>query len=178
MLLPFPGHRCPHSTYSHTVQYRHEELFWVHVRKQNPTRGSQVLQFGACRLSRPFAFVVPYHIAPLEPSAGLVTVGSKEAMLPFTSCQPVMPCQRMPTFSVRFGRSLISSWTKTCGLFILPPHSGVTLAFQLARISEQEVRKSHAGIRICLRYCLTAYTHRCKSLCPHWYSPTQSSLRD
>src|ERR1700751_5553564 len=93
-----------------------------------PPRGSQVLQFPACRLSRPFALVVPYHTAPSEPSAGFLTVGSKESSFPFTSCQPVIPCQRSPAFTVSLGVSLISSWTNSCGLFSRPPHSGETLA--------------------------------------------------
>ena len=85
---------------------------------------------GAMSCVRPFALVVPYHMAPSELLAGLVTVGSYTASLPFTSDQPVFASQRRPALIVRCGVSLMSSCTKTWGPFWRAPNSGVTLAFQ------------------------------------------------
>src|SRR5689334_12173418 len=99
-------------------------------RYAKPTRGIQFLYTGFWSEVLPFAAVVPYHMAPGFPVAGLMMFGSKERTLPLTSDQPVLPSQRSPMFRVSLGLTLKSSWTKTPGFFRRPPYSGEFRALQ------------------------------------------------
>src|SRR5436190_6498208 len=97
-------------------------------RYAKPKRGRKLFQTPCCSVLRPLAWVIAYHMAPGALVAGLITFGSNDRSLPFTSDQPVFPSQRRPRLSVSFGLTLKSSWMKTPGFLSLPPYSGETEA--------------------------------------------------
>src|SRR5207244_4127686 len=99
-------------------------------RYAKPIRGSQLFHTGLWRLVLPLAAVVPYHIPPGRLVAGLITFGSNDRTLPYTSDHPVLPSHRKPRLSVSFGFTLKSSCTKTPGFLSRAPYSGEFSAFQ------------------------------------------------
>src|SRR5579872_3480078 len=97
-------------------------------RYAKPNLGRKLFHTPRCSVFRPLACVIAYHIAPGALVAGLITFGSNDLSLPFTSDQPVFPSHRSPRFRVSFGLTLKSSWMKTPGFLSLPPYSGETEA--------------------------------------------------
>src|ERR1035441_93789 len=86
-----------------------------------PARGKNTLFTFAKMLSRPAFF--PNKMAPGVFVAGFGSVGSKVPHRLCTSLKPPCPSHRSPTFSVKFGLTLISSWKKNDGFLLRMPAS-------------------------------------------------------